>query len=54
MATARTFGRLGVVCLGIYLVLQGLVSLANLHFTGLGALMGIFAILAGVLLLVGK
>lgn len=51
---ARTFGRLGVVCLGIYLVLQGLVSLAGLSFSGLGLLLGILAILAGVLLLVGK
>lgn len=51
---ARTFGRLGVVCLGIYLVLQGLVSLVGLSFSGLGALLGVLAILAGVLLLVGK
>lgn len=51
---ARTFGRLGAVCLGVYLVLQGLVSLANLSFSGLGLLLGVLAILAGVLVLVGK
>ena len=51
---ARTFGRLGVVCLGIYLVLQGLVHAASLSFSGLGVLLGVLAILAGVLLLVGK
>ena len=51
---ARTLGRLGVVCLAVYLLLQGLVSLANLSFSGLGALLGVLAILAGVLLLVGK
>jgi uncharacterized membrane protein HdeD (DUF308 family) len=51
---ARTFGRLGVVCLGIYLVLHGLILLVNLHFTGLPVLAGLLAILAGVLLLAGK
>jgi hypothetical protein len=51
---ARTFGRLGLVCLAVYLILQGLVSLASLHFTGLGVLLGLLAILAGVLLLVGR
>jgi hypothetical protein len=51
---ARTFGRLGIVCLGIYLLLQGLVHVIGLGFAGLGVLMGVLAILAGVLLLVGK
>ena len=51
---ARSVGRLGAVCLGIYLVLQGLVHVASLSFSGLGLLMGVLAILAGVLLLVGK
>lgn len=51
---ARTFGRLGVVCLGIYLLLQGLVMLIGLSFVGLHALLGVLAILAGVLLLAGK
>jgi uncharacterized membrane protein HdeD (DUF308 family) len=51
---ARSLGRLGHVCLGIYLLLQGLVLLANLSFTGLPILLGVLALLAGVLLLAGR
>ena len=51
---ARTFGRLGVVCLGIYLVLHGLTLVIGLSFTGLPVLAGLLAILAGVLLLANK
>lgn len=51
---ARSFGRLGLVCLAVYLILQGLVTLAGLSFVGLPVLLGVLAILAGVLLLVGR
>ena len=51
---AKSLGRLGAACLGIYLVLQGLVNVVNLSFSGLGLLMGVLAILAGVLLLAGR
>jgi hypothetical protein len=51
---ARTLGRLSTVCLGIYLLLQGLVTLIGLSFTGLPVLVGLLAIVAGVLLLAGK
>lgn len=45
---------IGTILLGIYLILQGLVSLAGLHFAGLPVLMGILALAAGVLILVGR
>ena len=51
---ARSYTRLGNVCLGIYLLLQGLVLLLGLHFTGLAILLGVLAIVAGVLLIAGR
>lgn len=51
---ARNLGRLGSACLGVYLLLQGLVQLAGLHFTGMGILLGALALVAGVLLLAGR
>ncbi|HXT22899.1 MAG TPA: hypothetical protein VN923_19280 [Thermoanaerobaculia bacterium] len=51
---ARSFGRLGSVCLGIYLLLQGLVLLLGLSFYGLSILLGVLAVIAGVLLIAGR
>ena len=51
---ARSYTRLGNVCLGVYLLLMGLVHLLGLHFTGIGILLGVLAIIAGVLLLAGR
>jgi hypothetical protein len=51
---ARSYTRLGHVCLGIYLLLMGLVHLLDLRFTGIGILLGVLAIVAGVLLLAGR
>lgn len=51
---ARSWGRLGTVCLAVYLLLQGLVHLLSLSFVGLWVLLGVLAILAGVLLLAGR
>jgi hypothetical protein len=45
---------LGVKLLGLFLLLEGLIRLFSLHFAGLGIVMGILALLAGILLLVGK
>ncbi len=45
---------LGIKLLAIFLLLEGLIRLFSLHFTGLGILMGILALIAGILLLVGK
>jgi hypothetical protein len=51
---ARSWGRLGHVCLAVYLLLQGLVLLLGLSFLGLHVLLGVLALLAGALLLAGR
>jgi hypothetical protein len=45
---------LGMLLLAAWLVLTGLVPLLNLSFSGLGTLMAILAIAAGVLIVVGR
>jgi hypothetical protein len=51
---ARSLPRLGTAVLAVYLLLQGLVLVASLSFTGLALLLGVLAVLAGVLLLAGR
>jgi hypothetical protein len=43
--------KIGMVLLGVWLILHGLISIINLHFNGLPLLMGILALVAGVLVL---
>jgi hypothetical protein len=45
---------LGMVLLGIWLILTGLVPLLSLHFSGLGTLMAILALASGALILTGR
>jgi hypothetical protein len=45
---------LGMLLLAVWLILTGLVPLLNLSFSGLGTLMAILAIAAGVLIVVGR
>jgi hypothetical protein len=45
---------LGMLLLAIWLVLEGLVSLLGLTFSGIGLLLGILALAAGVAILLGK
>ena len=45
---------LGMVLLGIWLIVTGLIPLLNFSFAGLGTLMAIVAIAAGALILVGR
>jgi len=45
---------LGLLLLAIYLILQGLIPLLHLSFSGLSVVMAILAIAAGVLLLLGR
>jgi hypothetical protein len=44
---------LGMLLLGIWLIVTGLTSL-GLNFPGLGFLLGILAIIAGILILIGR
>jgi hypothetical protein len=53
MATTVT-RNLGMLLLGIWLILGGLMPLFNLSFSGVGIIMAILAIAAGVLILIGR
>ncbi len=44
----------GMLLLAVWLVLTGLVPLLNFSFSGLGTVMAILAIAAGVLIVVGR
>lgn len=45
---------LGMLLLGIWLILTGLIPLLDLSFSGLGTLMAILAIAAGALIMLGR
>lgn len=45
---------LGMLLLGIWLVLTGLIPLLDLSFSGLGTLMAVLALAAGALILAGR
>jgi hypothetical protein len=45
---------LGMLLLGIWLILGGLIPLLNLSFSGLGMLLGVLAVAAGVCILLGR
>jgi hypothetical protein len=44
---------IGMLLLGIWLILSGLIPLLNIYFSGLGTLMAILAIAAGAFILLG-
>jgi len=50
----RLTKNLGMLLLGVWLIINGLEPLINLSFSGLGTIMGIVAIVAGALILVGR
>lgn len=45
---------LGLRLLGIFLILYGLIQLLSLSFVYMNVLMGILALIAGLLILVGR
>ena len=45
---------LGLLLLGIWLVVSGLISILRLSFSGMHILMAVLALAAGVLLIVGR
>ena len=51
---ARVTRNIGMLLLGIYLILQGLVALASFSFAYLGTLMALLALIAGILILMGR
>lgn len=44
----------GLLLLAAWLILTGLIPLLNLSFSGLGTVMSILAVAAGVLIVVGR
>ena len=50
----RTTKNVGILLLAIWLILTGIVPLLHLSFAGLGLVISILAIVAGILLLVGR
>jgi hypothetical protein len=45
---------IGFLLLAIWLILTGLIALFSLSFNGLGVIMGILAIAAGIFILLGR
>jgi hypothetical protein len=45
---------LGMLLLAIWLILSGLISLLGLSFAGLGVVMGLLALVAGIVILMGR
>ena len=45
---------LGTLLLGIWLVLTGLIRIIDLSFSGLGVIMAVLALVAGLLIVVGR
>jgi hypothetical protein len=45
---------LGMLLLAVWLILTGLVPLLNFSFSGLGTVMAILAVAAGVLIVLGR
>jgi hypothetical protein len=54
MANIQLTKNLGLLLLGIWMVIYGIIALGGLASPVLGTLMGIFAIVVGVLLAIGK
>jgi hypothetical protein len=45
---------IGFLLLAIWLILYGLIALLSLSFSGLGIIMGLLAIAAGIFILLGR
>lgn len=54
MTAVKVTSNLGMLLLGIWLILSGLIPLLSLTFAGLGTLMALLAIAAGALILMGR
>jgi hypothetical protein len=45
---------LGMICLALFLILWGVLALTNIRFTGAELIEAILALLAGILILLGR
>jgi hypothetical protein len=50
----KIFKNLGILCLSLWLIATGLITLFHFRFAEEGTVMAILAIAAGVLLLIGR
>ncbi len=50
----KTSRNVGTLLLGVWLVLTGLIQLVHLSFTGLSVLMAALALIAGLLVVIGR
>lgn len=53
-AQVRVTRNLGMLLLALWLIISGLVPLLNLSVAGLGTLLAVLAVAAGVLILIGR
>jgi hypothetical protein len=54
MNSIRMNRNLGMMLLGIWLILTGVIPLLSLSFSGLGQMMALLAIVAGALIVAGR
>jgi hypothetical protein len=47
-------GSLGLILLAIWLILYGLIAVLGVHFPSEGIIMGLLALAAGILILIGR
>lgn len=45
---------IGMLLLAVWLIMTGLIPLLNIGFSGLGTVMAVLAIAAGILLVIGR
>ena len=50
----RRAASVGVTLLGVWLILHGLAGVIGLSFRGFGMLQGILALVAGILIIIGR
>jgi hypothetical protein len=50
----RSTAGVGATLLGVWLILNGLAAIIGLSFRGFGLLQGILALVAGILILLGR
>ena len=54
MNSIRMNRNLGMMLLGIWLILTGVIPLLSLSFSGLGTMMALLAIVSGALIVAGR
>ena len=54
MTSIKVTKNLGMLLLGIWLIMNGVIRLLNLGFSGMGTLMAVLAVAAGALVITGR